>query len=87
MLKLKINDGHPDTFFFVKIATKESTQSLGPYYTIESATTILVDFVPSFVRALLLDRLEKVYVAEIHECTFENSDWQTVSVLIKETPE
>tara|TARA_R110001599_G_scaffold294545_2_gene498534 strand:+ start:1100 stop:1363 length:264 start_codon:yes stop_codon:yes gene_type:complete len=87
MLKLKINDEHPNTFFFVKVTTEGEAQSLGPYYSIESATTILVDFVPSFVRALFPTQLETEYVAEIHECAFGESDWQTVSVLVKEIHE
>lgn len=81
---LKSNQTQPNTFFFVKVFFSANEYELGPYFNAEEATTILVDFVPAYTRALLSSEKEIKYSAEIHECILENLSWQTVSILIRE---
>ena len=76
----------PNTFFFVQCSLAGKEYILGPYYDIQHATMILVDFVPEYVRILNNSSLSTFkYKAEIHEKTLKMNEWKTVSIPVTES--
>lgn len=73
----------PNTYYFVELYIDEKLYTYGPYFDLEYATVIMVDFCPS-IASSLAEKANYKYESKLCEKILQSSDWVTLNIHVLE---